>query len=176
MEERKYPKSEGISLVEQMVNKGMYDLIKACGLGKQADLSKPIALGKGHSWTNNPLNVCKCGNLVGLGNRGRCPACKREHNKEVFLAYVKTPKGKEYAKGQLAVRNHRAKHQTLKGINKEEIKAIYREARRLTQETGIVHHVDHIVPLKGKNVMGLHVPWNMQILTAKENCKKSNKY
>jgi hypothetical protein len=55
-----------------------------------------------------------------------------------------------------------------------EIYSIYRECKR-RRWLGEDIHVDHIVPLKGENVSGLHVPWNMRIISAEENRKKSNK-
>lgn len=52
----------------------------------------------------------------------------------------------------------------------EEIKNVYLEA----QYFGM--HVDHIIPLQGKNVCGLHVWDNLQLLSAVENIKKGNRY
>jgi len=66
------------------------------------------------------------------------------------------------------------RHTTPSWANKESIKQIYNEAKRLSDQSLIKYHVDHIIPIKHPLVCGLHVENNLRIISAQENSQKSN--
>ena len=78
---------------------------------------------------------------------------------------------KEYRAFMTAKRRAYKLQRTPKWLAQNDLKAI----QQIYQNCPEGYHVDHIVPLKGKNVSGLHVPWNLQYLPAIENLKKKNK-
>lgn len=90
------------------------------------------------------------------------------------LRHYQNNKPMYVARGGL--RRRLIKRATPPWANKEAILAFYVEAERKTAETGILHVVDHIVPLQGKRVSGLHVENNLQVITADANLRKANKF
>ena len=101
----------------------------------------------------------------------------KEKRKALDKAYKQANKGKVNA---LTAKRKASKLQrTPSWLTKEdlaEIEDIYRMAKRRSEVEGIEYHVDHIIPLQGKNISGLHIPSNLQILRARDNLIKGNKH
>ena len=94
--------------------------------------------------------------------------------------YKKTHKvnNPDMYKEMTSLRRRRFRDATPKWLtdtHKMEIRLKYRLAIELSRATGERYAVDHIIPLHGENVCGLHVPWNLQVLTQKDNLAKYNK-
>lgn len=97
-----------------------------------------------------------------------------DYAREYDRRYLRENPGKFNAKN--AKRRAKIKQAIPAWADESAIAKFYEEAQRLTRETGIEHHVDHVIPLTSKLVCGLHVEFNLQILTESENLRKNNKF
>jgi hypothetical protein len=89
----------------------------------------------------------------------------KERNPELYKEFVN-------------IRRRRFRQATPKWLtieHKTDIRVLYRTAIELSRLTGGRYAVDHIVPLVSEVVCGLHVPWNLRVITQEENLKKSNR-
>jgi len=75
------------------------------------------------------------------------------------------------------VRCNRIKRATPVWVDNLEIERKYDECRRMNKAAGFIkYHVDHVVPLAGKNISGLHVHTNLEIVPAAQNLRKGNRW
>jgi 5-methylcytosine-specific restriction endonuclease McrA len=124
------------------------------------------------------------------GQKAKREYYDRNKAQVIEKAFSRPPKEKAAAKQRykeanpdlykelVSLRRRRFRQATPKWLTAEhkmEIRMKYRLAIELTRRTGMRHAVDHIVPLQGETVCGLHVPWNLEVVTQEENLKKSNK-
>lgn len=119
------------------------------------------------------------------GLQTQCKPCMKSRNKDWFDN--NTDRHKELMRKNSIVNRHKynardAKRRaaelqaTPSWADHEQIARIYKLRKKVSDKTGVIHHVDHIIPLQGKNVCGLHVENNLAVVPAKMNLSKSNKY
>ena len=125
--------------------------------------------------TYERARVAACADRIRVVREAYLQAHKAERAAYVRNYYLRNP-GRAHAR---AMKRYAAKLQAtppwLTAQHLSDIEKFYVEAARLQATDGIKRHVDHIYPLQGRTVCGLHVPWNLQILIAVENRKKGNR-
>jgi len=108
--------------------------------------------------------------------KARAAARPAEEKRRAKGAYKE--KNPELYKALCSVRKRRHRNATPPWITTEqklEMRQLYLTAQELTKMTGELYVVDHKTPLIHPDVCGLHVPWNLRVITQEENLKKSNK-
>lgn len=105
----------------------------------------------------------------------------REQNKDRLIKYISEYKTQNIDRiNYLSAKRRALKNQaTPKWLSEEqldEIQSFYTIAKLFQIYDGNEYHVDHIIPLNNSLVCGLHVPWNLQVLSATDNLIKSNKF
>ena len=113
-------------------------------------------------------------------NRNTVIAAAQARPDEAKNEYKKRHKdaNPDYYRSLVSQRRRRFRDATPKWLSPEqkmEIRLKYRLAIELSRATGVRYAVDHVIPLQGEDVCGLHVPWNMEVITQEENLVKSNK-
>ena len=155
-------------------NNPKYKCCKYCGgnlhkidhQSHKSDLPKSVLRKKAKEWS---CSCCKAVKSIDLfPKRGnQCLECLR----------IKRSEQRSYRHHRKARRKceRQSTPRWLDSEQKKSLRKIYAEAQVRTVVEKEEYHVDHIVPLRNDKICGLHVPWNLRVIKATENCEKSNK-
>lgn len=107
------------------------------------------------------------------GLKTYCKPCDRGY----VANWAKNNRDKAAAKGARRVAAKlKRRPKWIKDFFVKEVDEFYVMAKELEKVFPWKIHVDHIIPMQGKRVSGLDVPWNLQLLSEKENTEKGNRY
>ena len=130
---------------------------------------------------DNPDQLRAKGQIYYLGNREEIRAkakVVREANLDAHRATNRAYQKSNLAQGVARTAAYRASklQRTPSWVNLKKIERVYMLCNWVSDFTGKAFHVDHIAPLRGKYISGLHVAENLQILPARENQSKANSW
>ena len=130
---------------------------------------------------------CECANATANKTKSKDRAKYRattatwqRENPQRTAQYQRNQNAKRPGKRNLWTMNYRTAKTTRmpKWLNAGELfemESVYTYCSAL-RKIGLDYHVDHVVPLRGKSISGLHVPWNLQVLPGRENMSKGNTF
>lgn len=120
-------------------------------------------------------STCKqCDSKIQLNFYYRNREAKIEYQKRLNREKVEQYRPKKNARdSKRRASKQNATPQWLTDDDLIQITALFDLRLFVTKETGVEHQVDHIIPLNGTTVCGLHVPWNLRVIPAAENLNKS---
>jgi hypothetical protein len=125
-------------------------------------------------WLDDVCELCYCPSMHAHEMKVRGRAFDRKWDRRMYLAEL-WGRYSLYEFEPSERRRIAVARATPWWVNERKVLAKYEEARLRTAITGRQYHVDHIVPVQSDVVCGLHVEWNLRIVTAEENMSKRNK-
>ena len=162
--------------------------------------SEALAAGKSTYWTGKPCKhghvaeryvasktCCQCSNAnankAKLNDRAKYVASSvawGRANPDRLAEYQRRKNAQRPAQRNFWTANYRSAKDKrmppwLNDAEQFELECVYTYCAALRQ-VGLDYHVDHVIPLRGQRVSGLHVPWNLQVIPGRENTSKGNAF
>ena len=148
----------------------------------QYEKDRAINIEKARVWKKrNPVKVLASQRSRANVNREKNRAARKAWEKknptaasESFKRY--RARNRVEIRARLAASKEGREKRRVIWANQDALIEIYRQAELMTRSTGRLHVVDHIIPLQGRTVSGLHVETNLRVIEHHENARKHNSW